>query len=133
MNIKELIVSYRDIRDELDTRRKQYNAFERDAKEKLLELETQMLVISDETGVDSFKTADGTAFRTTKTYARLSEGPDARDLRIKYAMDTGDFSLFTSHVNKTHARELLDDGINLEECGISWVEEYAISFRKASK
>lgn len=129
-NIADLIKEYRDIRDDLDARRKDYMAFEKESKEKMLGLETQMLAIANDTGVDSFKTPHGTAYKTIKTYARLSAGSEAKEARIQYAIDNNDFGLFTSHVNKTHAKELLDDGVNLAEAGIDWIEEYTIGFRK---
>lgn len=129
-NIAELIKEFRDLRDDLDARRKDYTSFEKQTKERMLELETEMLAIASQTGVDSFKTVHGTAFKTTKTYARLSSGDQAKELRIQYAINNDDFGLFTSHVNKTHAKELLDAGINLAEVGIDWVEEYTIGFRK---
>jgi hypothetical protein len=130
MNIAELVKEYRDIRDHLDAARKTYMKIEKESKEKLFELETQMLDICRETGVESFRTPHGTAFKTLKTYARLGAGPEAKQARIDYAMKTGDFGLFTSHVNKTHSKELLDDGVNLAECGIDWIEEWSMSFRK---
>lgn len=132
-NIKDLIKNYRDIRDDLDAARKTYNAFEKECKEQMLELETEMLVISADTGVDSFKTEHGTAFKTTKTYARLGAGDECKQAREQYAIETGDFGLFTSHVNKTHSKELLDEGFNLAELGIDWVEEFTIGFRKPTK
>lgn len=128
--ISDLVKEFRDIRDDLDTKRKAYNKFEAESKEKMLELETQMLNICNETGVDSFKTKNGTAYKTKKTYARLLTGDDGRERREEYAIRTGDFGLFTSHVNKTHAKELQDEGFNLSEIGVDWIEENAIGFRK---
>jgi len=133
MDIKVLIKEYRHLREELDARRVKYNTFEKQRKLELLEIETLMLKISNETGIDSFKSEDGTAFKTIKTYARLSAGEDAKQARIDYAIKTGDFGLFTSHVNKTHTKELIDDGVNVAEAGIDWVEEYAMNFRKPTK
>lgn len=133
MDIKTIIKEYRGLREELDIRRTQYNQFEKQRKLELFELETQMLKISNETGVDSFKTEDGTAFKTVKTYARLSEGPDAKQDRINWAIENNDFGLFTSHVNKTHCKELIDEGVNVLDAGITWVEEYAFNFRKPTK
>lgn len=132
MNVKDIVKEYRDIRDSLDKARKEFTAFEEECKGKMFELETQMLAISRETGVDSFKTEFGTAFKTTKTYARLGAGDESKRAREAYAIETGDFGLFTSHVNKTHAKELLDEGYNLAELGIDWIEEYTIGFRKPS-
>ena len=128
--IKEIVKEFRSIRDELDKARKSFQSFEKECKERMFELEVKMLDISSELGVDSFKTEYGTAFRTKKTYARLGAGPEAKKLREKYALETGDFGLFTSHVNKTHSKELLDDGVNLAEIGIDWIEEASMGFRK---
>jgi hypothetical protein len=130
MNIGELVLQYRNLRDELDARRKAYNAFEDETKNALMDLETQMLNVCAETGVDSFKTQWGTCFKTTKTYARLGAGEDCKKAREEYAIRTGDFGLFTSHVNKTHAKELMEAGENLAAIGIDWIEELSMSFRK---
>lgn len=129
-NIELLVKDYRDIRDELDIKRKEFDKFEKESKARLENIEQAMLDISREMGVLTFKTAHGTASRVTKTYARLSAGPDAKISREKYALETGDFGLFTSHVNKTHAKELKDDGMNLADLGVDWVEEYAFQVRK---
>lgn len=133
MNIGEIIKEYRDLRENLDAARKVFTQLEKDTDLRMLELETQMLELSRKLGVESFRTEYGTAFKTTKTYARLSAGENARELREEYAMKTGDFGLFTAHVNKTHAKELLDAGVNLADVGIDWVEEYTFRFQKPSK
>lgn len=133
MSVSDIIKEYRDLRDELDAKRKAFQQAEKDIELCMLELETEMLVISKELGVDSFKTEHGTAFKTTKTYARLSAGPEAKTLREEYAASTGDFGLFTAHVNKTHAKELLEAGVNLADVGIDWVEEFTFRFNKPSK
>jgi len=128
--INEKVQAYRDLREELSVKRKEFNSFEESQKEQMLEIETEILKICAETGVDSLKTPNGTAFRTTKTYARLGAGAECKEARAEYAKRTGDFGLFTSHVNKSHAKELLEEGVNLTEIGIDWIEEFSIGFRK---
>lgn len=128
--IDEVVKEYRDLRLVLDIKRKEFKSFEEEQKEKMFALETQILKVCAETGVESFKTAHGTAYRTIKTYARLGAGSESKDARVEYAKSSGDFGLFTSHVNKTHAKELLDEGHNLAEYGIDWIEEFSIGFRK---
>ena len=130
MNIAELVQEYRRIRDQLDSKRTAYNTFESGAKDAMEKLELEMLAISNQTGVDSFKTPYGTVFKTTKSYARLSEGEIGRELRDAYALETKDFGLYTAHVNKAHAVELMEEGINLEEIGIVYQTEYVMQFRK---
>lgn len=132
-NIKDLIKEYRNIRDELDIKRKEYQDFEKQCKEEMLALETQMIDISNETGVDSFKTEYGTAFRTTKDYVRLSAGEDAKELRNKYLLETQDFGILTAHLNKTHCKELLSDGVDLASIGIDYIQEVSMGFRKPTK
>ena len=47
-------------------------------------------------------------------------------------MKTGDFGLYTGHVNKTHAKELLDDdSVDFSETGVDWIEEWSVGFRKS--
>jgi len=111
-NIKSLIKAYRDIRDDLDIKRKAYMAFEKSSKEALYEIEVKMLDISNNTGIDSFKSDVGTVFRVTNTYARLDAGEESKELRFKYAVENNDPGIFTSDVSKTHIKELLDNGVN---------------------
>jgi len=128
--INELVRQYRGYREELDAKRKEFTTLENKNKLLMFELEQKMLEISNDLGVNSFKTDHGTVFKTIKTYARLGEGEDSKMLREKYAISTGDFGLFTSHVNKTHAKELKDEGIDLSKTGVDWIEEYTMQFRK---
>ena len=128
--ISDIVQEYRDVRAGLDAARKAFEKYEKSCKTRMQELEVIMLDKCNEMGVDSFSTENGTVFRTTKTYARLSQGMEAAELRQMYTLKTGDFGLFTAHVNKTHAKELLDAGVNLAEVGIDWVVEDTVQFRK---
>ena len=78
---------------------------------------------------DQFKTEFGTCYKSVKTYAKLFDV----EARIKYAKETGDYGLFTSHVNKLHTIELLNDGRDPTEFGVDYETEEVILFRKASK
>lgn len=129
--IKDIVKEYRDVRDTYLAASKEFNRIEKESKEAMLTLESEMLALANELGVESFRTEYGTTFKTKKTYARLGAGPDSKKAREDYALRTGDFGLFTGHVNKTHAKELLDDGVNLTEVGIDWIEEYTMGFRKS--
>lgn len=130
MDINQIVKQYRDYRDLLSEKRKEFESLETALKEKMYELETQMLELSGQLGVDSFKTPSGTAFKTTKTYARLSEGPESSERRIKWMVENNDFGLITSHVNKSHTIELIDSGINPKDFGVDFITEYVIQFRK---
>ena len=129
MNISDTIKSYIDLRSQLDDKRKEYKDFESMVKEQMEMLETQILEECNTTGVESFKTAYGTAFKTTKTYARIFD----TEARNQYIKETGDFALITAHVNKTHVQELLDTGVDPSEFGGEFTTEQAIQIRKPTK
>lgn len=130
LKLVDMVEDYRNIRDELDAARKAFTKLEAESKQAMDILETKMLNILNEQEVESVRTRAGTVFKTTKTYARMAAGEDSKQLRIKWMIQNDDFGLMTSHVNKTHAKELLDEGVNLADAGVEWIEEFTVSIRK---
>lgn len=131
MKIDELVHEYIQIRDDLDTKRKHYKAFEEECKLQMAELEAQLLEISNQTGAESFKTKVGTAFRTTTDYARIA--PGAREQVDEYVLRTGNTQIFTSHISKVAVKELMSAGENAAEMGIDYIQEDVIRVRKPTK
>lgn len=127
MKVDEIINKYVTARAVLDAERKKYKAIEKAIKADMLAMELQIMTIADELGVDSLKSKFGTAYTVTKKFASL----DNRERLIDYVKETGDFGLFTSHVNKAHLLELMDDRIEPIEIGISYTEERSINIRKS--
>jgi hypothetical protein len=130
MNIAELVKEYREIRDSLSIKRKEFETYEKAAKDDMEHLEMQMLAISNDTGVDSFKTEYGTVFKTTKTYARLDAGEESKELRNQYIMATGDFGFITGHISKAHVEELIQEGIDPSTFGVVYERQLSMQFRK---
>jgi len=126
MKINDIVNQYIGLRNAIASKKKEFDQFKKDNEEVMRALEMQILEVSKSTGVDSFKTEFGTAFRTTKTYAKLFDA----DARIKYALESGDFGLFTSHVNKLHTIELLNEGVDPSSLGVDYESEEVIQFRK---
>jgi len=129
--IVDLVNEYISIRDTLNEKRSDFKSFEDGCKAELADLEAQILEISNETGVDSFKTAAGTAFRTEKDYARIA--PGAREIVDEWVLKTGNTQIFTSHISKLAVKELMDSGISAAEMGIDYVREDVIQVRKPTK
>lgn len=128
MQIDEVVNQYIDLRNQIADKKKEFESFKKDCEVTMKELEVAILEVSNNTGVNSFKTEFGTAYRSTKTYAKLFDA----DARIEYAKRTGDFGLFTGHVSKAHALELFDEGaIDPSDIGIDIDREDTILFRKA--
>lgn len=95
-------------------------------KEQMTELENQMLGISNDLGVNSFKTDYGTVFKTTKTYVSVQD----REALDRYAVENNDLGVFTNHVSKTHIVELLEAGTPQETLGVNFYAESTMQFRK---
>lgn len=131
-NVNELVDEYICIRTDLDQSRAEFKGFESECKERMANLEARLLVISNDTGVDSFKTESGTAFRTTKDYARIAAG--ARLQLDDYVLRTGNIQIYTSHLSKIAVKELMaTDNLNPAEAGIDYIQEDVIQVRKPTK
>ena len=127
MNISNVVEQYMSLRQALDAKRKEYKDFEASIKEEMTELELQILEVSNTTGVESFKTKFGTAYKTTQKFARSFD----RQAVIDYAQRTGDFGLFTNHINKAHVIELMEEGEDPSAFGVDYQEEQTINIRKS--
>jgi hypothetical protein len=114
----------------------------RDAKEKLTadtksktakldelmnKIEAQLLVDFNATGAESVKTACGTAYKTTKTFAGVGDWPAF----IKHVTATGEVDLLTRAVNKTAVSEYMSEHNDNLPPGVTWREEIAINVRRS--
>lgn len=132
MRVDDLVDQYIQIRDDLGDKRKLFKEQEETAKTHLAELEARILEISNSTGVNSFKTDFGTAFRTTKDYARVA--PGSREELDAWVLKTGKTQVFTSHLSKVAIKELMEtDGLNPADAGIDYIMEDVIQIRKPTK
>lgn len=129
MNISDMVAEYITLRNEVAEKKKEFDDFKKSHNNRMVELELSILEVSQETGVNSFKTEFGTAYKTIKKYATNAD----REAREEYARKTGDFGLFTNHVNKAHLIELMemDEEFDPESVGINYSEEQAINIRKS--
>lgn len=127
-NINDLVERYIVLRNRVADKARELKALETQVKPELEELEREMLEISNSTGVESFKTAAGTVFKTTKSYVTMKD----REAFMRFALETGDYGLITNHVGKAHAVELIEEGVPLETLGVDYTVEQVMSFRKPS-
>jgi len=126
MKVDEKVNQYIATRAVLDAERKKFKDIERELKADMAEVELELLETAKDLGVNSFSTNNGTAYVVVKKYASLND----RETLINYVKATGDFGLFTSHINKLHLIELMDDRIEPMDIGIAYSEETALNFRK---
>lgn len=132
MRVDDLVNQYIQIRDDLGDKRKLFKEFEETAKMTMAELEARMLEVSNATGVNSFKTPYGTAFKTVKDYARVA--PGSREELDAWVLKTGKTQVFTSHLSKVAVKELMElEGFIPAEAGIEYIQEDVIQIRKPTK
>lgn len=126
MKISDQVEAYIELRKELDETRKIFKEHEAEAKQAMGLLEVDILAAADGLGVESFKTAAGTAYQVVKKYTAVQSREDL----IKYVESTSDFAVFTNHISKNHILELMDDGMDPQQIGVAYSEERAINIRK---
>ena len=125
--IDDVVARYVELRDELDLKRKEYQEFEKDQKEKMERLSMWLRDKSDDLGVNSFNTPHGTAYRSTKTYARVSNW----DKVLKFIQDTGNWQMLEKRIGKLPTIEIIDDlGIEPSDIGVEYGADIDMLVRK---
>jgi hypothetical protein len=118
---------YIQLRNQLDAARKEYQEIEKDFKQKLEDIQFEILNISDELGVDSLKTEFGTAYRTVKSSYRIISWEDYLD----WAEKNGALHTLQKRVTKTAVDEIVQEDLNGElPPGLDLYSEVTINVRK---
>lgn len=130
MNMQDLISEYITKRNQLNEERKAFELHEIEVKSELSAIEEKIMEFSNATGVDSFKSPVGTAFRTTKTTVSTVKGEWEKF--ANYVLKTGDIHLLEKRPAKLAVLELLKDNPELtpNELGIEVVSQSVIQVRK---
>lgn len=126
-NIGALVQEYVERRDELSTKRKNFKEIERELKSEMEMLETQILDIQRELGVESISTKGFTAFQTPKTFVRMGDW----DTFSKWILDTGNIQCLEKRCAKLACIEVEEtDGVDLASIGLEKSKEISIQVRK---
>lgn len=125
--IDRLIRVYRKIRDKKDEDRKAWETKEKEYDMQLDRISAELLRLMNETGVESFKTDDGTAFRQTEKkvwcedwnamYLFIQEDPD----RIEQFLE--------KRVKKQAALDWMKDHHDVLPPGCSMSQEFVVRVR----
>lgn len=97
-------------------------------KEKMGKLETWIQNKSDETGVKSFKTDEGTAFMTTSDFASVADW----DAVLEFVRENAAWEMLTRGVNKTAVRGHIDETQAIPP-GVNFGTKISVSVRSPSK
>ncbi len=115
--------------------RKQKEAIEADTKERVKAIKEKMGKLemwiqskSDETGVKSFKTDEGTAFMTTSDFASVADW----DAVLEFVKETEAWEMLTRGVNKTAVRGHIDETQTIPP-GVNFGTKISVSVRSPSR
>ena len=97
-------------------------------KEKMLKLEAWIQAKSDETGVKSFKTDNGTAFLTTSDYASVANW----DAVLAFVKENEAWDMLTRGVNKRSVRGYIDANKTVPD-GVNFGTRIGVSVRRPVK
>lgn len=126
MKIDDLVREYRDVRDNLDLARRDYQEKEKIAKGRMAEISMALRELSDELGVKSFKTDFGTAYRTTKESFRVGNWEEILD----YIKATDNWQMLEKRIAKLATKEIFDAEGELPP-GVQYEQEIEFVVRKS--
>jgi hypothetical protein len=128
INIEAKVQEYRDMRDELDQRRHEWEAFEKEQKEKMSIISMQFREIADKLGLDALPTKAGTAYRQLKEHYRVSNW----DKTLAVIQREGLWHALYKQVSKTAMREYHQQTGEIMD-GIEYSADVEFVVRKNSK
>lgn len=126
--IDDAVSAYVSIRDELDRVRKEFKKHEADSKSHLQRIEMWILEKANELGMESIRTASGTAYKTTKKSYRVGIWNDF----IEWIKATDNFQCLEKRAAKLAVMDVHKDTGEIPP-GLDYIEEITIDVRRPTK
>jgi hypothetical protein len=126
MNIKESVKEYRALLDQKAQMKAKFEFDVAPINEKLAKIEGEIMQAMEETGVDSFKTEYGTAYKSTKVSVTCSD----KGAFMDFVKSTDNWGLLEVRPSKTAVEEFLS-GTNLLPTGVSYKTFTTVNIRKS--
>ena len=104
LTIDKVIGTYLKLRGEKEAMEAETKKKVKDIKEQLVKIEAYLKEQADKTGVDSFKTANGTAFLTTTDFAQVADW----DAVLEFVKEKDAYDLLEKRVSKTAVRGYIE-------------------------
>lgn len=126
VSIDKIVGAYIKIRDSKDAIYAKYKADTAELEEQMTTLKQKLLEVSKETGVTSFSTPQGTAYRTVKDRYWTNDWESFYTfMREHEAMQ-----LLEKRIHQMNMKEFLDNNPNSEPMGLNIDREYEITIRR---
>lgn len=125
MKISEVVEKYILIRDRRASRKKEFEAEDAADKELQEKIEAKLLQAFDQTGVDSCRTAFGTAYKSSRTTASVAD----KESFMSFVREAGEWPLLEVRAAKTAVEQYKAEHGDLPP-GVSWSEMTTINVRR---
>jgi hypothetical protein len=124
--IDKIVAVYIKIRNAKEDLTREYDDKIADLDEQMRVLKQKLLDISKETGVTSFKTDSGTAYRTIKNRYWTNDWESF----YGFMREHGAMELLEKRIHQTNMREFLEDHPEVHPPGLNVDQEYEITIRR---
>ena len=124
--IDKIVAVYIKIRNAKEDLAREYDDKIAALDEQMRTLKEELLKISKETGVTSFKTVNGTAYRTIKNRYWTNDWESF----YGFMREHGAMELLEKRIHQTNMREFLEDRPDVHPPGLNVDQEYEITIRR---
>lgn len=126
ISIEKIVAAYVKIRDAKDAIYQKYKAETTELEEQMNVLKYKLLEVSKETGVTSFSTPSGTAYRTVKDRYWTNDWESF----YAFMQENNAMGLLEKRIHQTNMKEFLENNPNQEPKGLNIDREYEITIRR---
>jgi hypothetical protein len=126
VSIDKIVGAYIKIRDAKEAKYAKYKAETAELEEQMTTLKQKLLEISKETGVTSFSSPQGIAYRTVKDRYWTNDW----DSFYTFMREHEAMQLLEKRIHQMNMKEFLDDNPDSEPMGLNVDREYEITIRR---
>jgi hypothetical protein len=126
VSIEKIVAAYIKMRDTKDALYKEYTAKASEIEEQMQVLKHKLIEISKETGVTSFSTPNGVAYRTVKNRYWTNDW----DSFYSFMREHGTMELLEKRIHQTNMKEFLENKPDVHPPGLNIDSEYEITIRR---
>lgn len=127
MKLSELVAKYIELRDEKASLKAEYDGKLAPIEEKLSKIEAKLLEVFDQTGMESVKTDQGTAYKSTRTTVSVAD----RDAFMEFVKEGDHWSMMEIRAAKSAVEQYKAANEDLPP-GINWRSEVVVNIRRSS-
>ena len=124
--IEKIVATYIKMRDTKDALYKEYTAKASEIEEQMASLKHKLIEISKETGVTSFSTPYGVAYRTVKNRYWTNDWESF----YSFMREHGTMELLEKRIHQTNMKEFLENKPDVHPPGLNIDSEYEITIRR---